>query len=54
MTKDEHKARQEFQRKIFLLQSALNTLQEDIAKVHKDMNELWLLNDRILNGDKKE
>ena len=52
MTEKERKARQEFQRKIFLLQSSLNQLQQDLAKVHKDMNELWLLNDKILNGDK--
>lgn len=53
MTEAERKARQKFQRKIFLLQSKINQLQQDQAEVHKEMNELWLLNDEILNGDKK-
>ena len=53
MTEDERKARQEFQRKIFLLQKSVNDLQENFAKVNKEMNELWLKNDEILNGDNK-
>lgn len=53
MEESKKKARQEFQRKIFVLQSSLNSLQELFAKVHGEMNKLWILNDKILEEDKE-
>ena len=51
MDDEERKNRQAFQRKIFHLQTKQSELQEKIAQVNKEMADLWLLNDKILNGE---
>lgn len=49
MTEDERKKRQEFNRRLFVLQAEFLGLQEYFAKIHKSICKLWLLNDDILD-----
>lgn len=53
MTEEERKDRQEFQRKIFLLVAKENEFDKIRAEIGQIRAELWLLNDKILNGEKK-
>jgi len=54
MTEDERKKRQEFNRRLFVLQSQLLELQELFAKIGKSQFELWILNDEILEEENGE
>jgi len=49
----ERKARQEFQRKIFLLISKEHEFDKVRAEIGQIRADLWLLNDKILNGEKE-
>lgn len=53
MTEDERKKRQEFNRRLFVLQAQFLELQEFFAKIGKSICELWLLNDDILEERNK-
>ena len=49
----ERKVRQEFQKKIFVVQAKYHEVYRVLAEIGAIQAELWLLNDKIMNGDKE-
>lgn len=54
MEATERKRRQEFQRKIFLLQAEIHDLIIKVNEIAKSHIDLWLINDELMNGKDAE